>query len=259
MIKQNSYRLDIFGFPSVSFMQNPNLGLLDQRLAIEWIRDNIAAFGGDPNRIVLFGDGSGATSIDFYKFAWTKDPIASGFIGQSGSQAVRGGGPYPGFAPGFGIDPESGKEVLDSSGLTPLIGNPGTCGGIHMESGEFLKPESLYSSSLGPILPSEDETELEPPGCVESAAWFNVSTKLGCGGRELGEKTLPCMKEKPWQAIMDALRPTNGTLPIYGSGKFGPVVDNKTVFSDYATRRKTKNFIKRVSRMALIELTLAKI
>jgi hypothetical protein len=44
-----SYRVNIFGFPGAG----PNVGLLDQRLAIEWVRDNIEGFGGDPNRITL--------------------------------------------------------------------------------------------------------------------------------------------------------------------------------------------------------------
>jgi cholinesterase len=62
-----------------------NLGLLDQRLAVEWVRDNIAGFGGDPERIILFGESAGAISVDFYTFAYTKDPIVSGFIAQSGT------------------------------------------------------------------------------------------------------------------------------------------------------------------------------
>lgn len=79
----NSYRLNIFGFPGNPASTN-NLGLLDQRLAIEWTRDNIQAFGGDPKRITLVGESSGAGSVDFYSFAWTKDPIVNGFIAQSG-------------------------------------------------------------------------------------------------------------------------------------------------------------------------------
>ncbi len=61
-----------------------NVGLLDQRLAIEWVRDNIGAFGGDPNRITLFGQSAGAASIDYYSYAWTSDPIVNGFISESG-------------------------------------------------------------------------------------------------------------------------------------------------------------------------------
>lgn len=54
-------------------------------MGIEWVRDNIAAFGGDPSRITLFGQSAGATSIDYYTFAWQDDPIANAFIEESGS------------------------------------------------------------------------------------------------------------------------------------------------------------------------------
>ena len=49
----DSYRLNIFGFPG-NTDEPQNLGLLDQRLAIEWTRDNIASFGGDKDRMILF-------------------------------------------------------------------------------------------------------------------------------------------------------------------------------------------------------------
>lgn len=61
------------------------MGLLDQRLAVEWVRDNIQNFGGDPSRITLFGQSAGAASIDFYSYAWNSDPIAAGFVPESGN------------------------------------------------------------------------------------------------------------------------------------------------------------------------------
>ncbi|KAK4233547.1 Alpha/Beta hydrolase protein [Achaetomium macrosporum] len=80
-----NYRLSIFGFPG-----NPhapqNLGLLDQRLAVEWVRDNIASFGGDPSRITLFGESAGGASVDHYSFAWASDPIVAGLIAMSGTR-----------------------------------------------------------------------------------------------------------------------------------------------------------------------------
>ncbi|KAH8657042.1 Alpha/Beta hydrolase protein [Tricladium varicosporioides] len=56
IVVQLNYRLNIFGNPHATG-QGPqlNLGLLDQRLALEWIRSNIANFGGNPSKITLWG------------------------------------------------------------------------------------------------------------------------------------------------------------------------------------------------------------
>lgn len=84
-----NYRLSIFGFPG-NPVSPANLGLLDQRLAVEWVRDNIAGFGGDPNRITLFGQSAGGGSVDHYSYAWTSDPIVQAIIPMSGTAAGFG-------------------------------------------------------------------------------------------------------------------------------------------------------------------------
>lgn len=83
-----NYRINIFGFPNAPGLKDQNVALLDQRLAVEWVRDNIAGFGGDPDRITLFGESAGGASVDLYAYAWTQDPIVNGFIAQSGSASL---------------------------------------------------------------------------------------------------------------------------------------------------------------------------
>ncbi|KAL2843743.1 Alpha/Beta hydrolase protein [Aspergillus pseudoustus] len=87
-------RVNIFGFPNARGLheidENVNVGLMDQRLAIEWIRDNIEAFGGDPSQMVVWGQSSGSASTDYLNYAYPDDPIVGGFIQHSGSVFATG-------------------------------------------------------------------------------------------------------------------------------------------------------------------------
>jgi len=81
-----NYRLNIFGFPNAQGLKDTeqNLGILDQRAALEWVHANIASFGGDPNRIVQWGHSAGSESVDLHAYAYYKDPLVYGYFMQSG-------------------------------------------------------------------------------------------------------------------------------------------------------------------------------
>lgn len=68
-----NYRLSAWGFISsseVSGSGNTNLGLRDQRLALHWIQENIAAFGGDPTKVTIWGESAGGMSVGYQLTAY---------------------------------------------------------------------------------------------------------------------------------------------------------------------------------------------
>jgi len=154
--------LSILGFPGNPIAQN-NLAFLDQRLALEWVRENIANFGGDPGRITLFGQSAGASSADYYAYAWASEPIAAGIILESGT-TFSFGLPYP--------------------------------------------------------------------KSVSAAAWYTVTTALGCGNASTDSRMLlACMRNVEINSLLGAV-PTNGLAALISA--FGPTVDNSIVFSNYS-------------------------
>ncbi|KFD54315.1 hypothetical protein M514_04857 [Trichuris suis] len=81
-----NYRMGVFGF---LFLDDPdvpgNMGLMDQQLGLRWIQQNIAYFGGNPNRVCLFGESAGAASIVAHMIANDSRPLFHNGILQSGS------------------------------------------------------------------------------------------------------------------------------------------------------------------------------
>ncbi|XP_014550632.1 hypothetical protein COCVIDRAFT_114979 [Bipolaris victoriae FI3] len=79
-----NYRLNVFGFPGAPGADT-NLGLQDQRLAVEWLQENIRAFGGNPNHMVIAGQSSGGVSVNWWSYAYEQNPIVHGLMSTSGT------------------------------------------------------------------------------------------------------------------------------------------------------------------------------
>src|SRR5205814_2792466 len=80
-----NYRLGIEGFAQIDGAP-ANRGLLDQVAALQWVRDNIGVFGGDPDRVTVFGESAGGGSVA----ALLAMPRAAGLFRRAVAQSVPG-------------------------------------------------------------------------------------------------------------------------------------------------------------------------
>ena len=86
-----NYRLNVFGFfahPELT-KESPNhasgnYGLLDQVEALRWVKENIAAFGGDPNKVTIAGESAGSISVNALMASPLSKNLFQGAVGESG-------------------------------------------------------------------------------------------------------------------------------------------------------------------------------
>jgi para-nitrobenzyl esterase len=115
-----NYRLGVFGFfvhPELAKESGHNAagnyGLLDQLAALQWVHDNIAAFGGDPGNVTIFGESAGSFSVS----AQMASPLAKGLfqkaIGESGGAFYSGG---------LSFEPRSAREEKDVKTVNAKLG-----------------------------------------------------------------------------------------------------------------------------------------
>ncbi|SDB33773.1 para-nitrobenzyl esterase [Pseudobutyrivibrio sp. YE44] len=92
-----AYRLNVFGYYAAEDLKEEspngttgNYGLLDQIAALNWVRDNIASFGGDPNQITIAGESAGASSVNaFCVSPLTKDKFNYAIAASSGITPIE--------------------------------------------------------------------------------------------------------------------------------------------------------------------------
>lgn len=117
-----NYRLGIFGFlahPELSkeapYKGSGNYGLLDQHAALKWVRDNIAAFGGDPGKVTIAGESAGSISVSAQMASPLSKGLIHGAIGESGAAI------HPTLAPVPLAEAEkTGKEFLEKAGVSGI-------------------------------------------------------------------------------------------------------------------------------------------
>jgi para-nitrobenzyl esterase len=157
-----NYRLGIFGFlahPELAKESGHNsagnYGLLDQLAALRWVHQNIAAFGGDPANVTIFGESAGSFSVS----ALMASPLAKGLfqkaIGESGAAFSSSGLPFDPLGvreekdsklvgSTFGVQTLAELRALPAQKLLDAFGKPGpTAFAFGPDVDGYFLPESV--------------------------------------------------------------------------------------------------------------------
>ncbi|WP_442592189.1 carboxylesterase/lipase family protein [Pedobacter sp. AW31-3R] len=115
-----NYRVGPFGFfvhPELSkespYKSSGNYGLMDQIAALKWVKNNIAAFGGDPEQVTIAGQSAGSMSVSYL----VASPLASGLFGKAIAESGAG------FSRGMLTLQQAEKEgakIVQSMGISSL-------------------------------------------------------------------------------------------------------------------------------------------
>jgi para-nitrobenzyl esterase len=158
-----NYRLNVFGFfahPELS-KESPhhssgNYGLMDQNAALRWVQQNIAVFGGDPERVIIAGESAGSFSVSAHMASPLSKNLIAGAIGESGSllglnppialtHAEQTGSK---FAAGVGADSIAALRAIPAASLLEATARPDARFPVTID-GYFLPKSPLQIFSAG--------------------------------------------------------------------------------------------------------------
>lgn len=159
-----NYRLNVFGFLTVG--QTGNIGLLDQSMAMKWVKTNIESFGGDPQRITVFGQGAGADSIIFHLALPSSGGLFDHAILQSAGRFLRSYATTEEVRPTLGAI--AGKVGCDNEQSRNTL----TC--LQAIKGEHLIKAAKDSDFNFSLIISDEQMDNPPLVMLESSGDFTV-------------------------------------------------------------------------------------
>lgn len=168
-----NYRLGVLGFLDLSSFDarhfDSNVGLHDAIAALRWVRDNIAAFGGDPHRVTLFGESAGAGMVTTLLACPAAEGLFGGAIAQSSPATsvydrVRAARVAESFLDRLGIAADE-THRLSGAPMTVLLAasqavfdevparNPGTLAFVPIVDGKLLHDYPVRLAQEGRLNP----------------------------------------------------------------------------------------------------------
>lgn len=186
-----NHRLNVFGFLYLAelggekYAGSSNVGMLDLVAALEWVRDNISEFGGDPNSVTIFGQSGGGGKVSTLMAMPSAKGLfhraicesASAIKGIPKDEATKSAERYMAR---LGLKPDQVDEMqkLPANRLVDAIGNGGAMGGPGLRLAPVVDGQSLPRNPFDPDAPEISSKVPLLIGSVETEVTFMRGTPL---------------------------------------------------------------------------------
>ncbi|NMO94020.1 carboxylesterase/lipase family protein [Actinomycetospora sp. TBRC 11914] len=225
-----TYRLGVEGFLPLPGGAT-NVGLRDQLAALRWVRENAAAFGGDPGVVTVFGESAGAMSVG----ALLGSPLATGLFDRAivqsgGAEVVRSLEVMQAFAPRFtaelGVETDAAavrdRPVADAITALDAAQAPERRGDLREPDG--VDP-GFGVGVLAPVV-GDDVLPVAPLGAIRAGAGAEVDLLAGANDEEMNLYLVPsgavdAMTEDQARAALAAVHPEADRLLGQATGSPG--------------------------------------
>ena len=171
-----TYRLGIFGFLHLSHLPDgkdypdaQNLGIMDEMMALKWIHENIAGFGGDPDNVTIFGESAGGGSVTVLPLVEGSHKYFKKVIAQSGSPVFT----------------RSSEQAIDCTNeLMEALGCKTVADLQKVDVEKFLETSAIITLR---VMPERDGKylPLDPYAAYENGAAKDIDIMQGCNKDEM--------------------------------------------------------------------------
>ncbi|AMN39016.1 carboxylesterase/lipase family protein [Rhodoplanes sp. Z2-YC6860] len=228
-----NYRLGALGFLCLPGVSPGNLGLLDQVAALKFVRDNIAAFGGNPDNVTVVGQSAGGASISILMTM----PLAAGLFRRAILQSAPFGRPARTledshrigrrFLEVLGLKPEQ-ADALKSLPFAKLVAAQGEVGRLEKKFADTQAPfwpvidGDVYPGEVGPALAAgagRDIDVMVGTTREEMAAFYGIDPDIPKADAAAIEGVFAAMFKTGHRAVYDEtrrMRASSGNAALLG-------------------------------------------